>query len=39
MNVQKHDVSMKKIMRSIVSLEGEHETVIFTHETPQAARR
>jgi|GEM_PF-2391655 hypothetical protein len=39
MNVQKKDVSMKKILRSIVSLEGEHKTVIFTHERTQAARR
>lgn len=39
MNVQKNDVSMKKILRPIVSLEGEHETVIFTHDRTQAARR
>lgn len=39
MNVQKNDVSMKKILRSVVSLEGEHETVTFTHERTQAARR
>jgi hypothetical protein len=39
MNVQKNDVSMKKILRSIVSLEGEHETVILTREQIQAPRR
>lgn len=38
MNVPKNDVSMKKISRSIVSLQGENEA-IFTQERTQAAHR